>query len=61
MNPELLLQAASAFRRLNDTHKEVVAHTGTNFCGNCKEHWPCDVATVIVTVTQLMASYQSDG
>jgi hypothetical protein len=52
LSPDLMLQAATAFRRLNANHTE-----GTDgVCTCCKEQWPCDVSVVIVTITQLMAA-----
>lgn len=55
LSPELMLKAATAFRRLNAKHED---ENGT--CKCCGEQWPCDVAVVVVTITQMMATANTE-
>ena len=50
LSPTQMLEAAQALRRLNTAHND----DGQGACTCCKEHWPCDVAVVVTTISELV-------
>lgn len=53
LSPAQILIAAQSLRRLNARHNE-----GTDgVCECCNEPWPCDVAIMVTTISELVKQH----